>query len=363
MTASGKVFFWLGALAAFVAALVLLRAMLLPFVAGMALAYLLDPLADGLQARRVPRALATTLALAAFFVAFLAGLFLFVPLIESQVAGFARQLPALLQAARDGLADLSAFASDRLAPERMAAIDNALAEVQKALAQWSLSAVRGLYESGIALLNLLGLLIVTPVVAWYLLRDWDRLIAHMDAILPRDHAETIRAQARAIDSRLAGFVRGQAMVCLILGIAYAAALQLAGLDYGLLVGAIAGLISFIPFVGSIVGLALSAGFGYLQFGWSPHLFLLAFVFVAGQAVEGYYLTPRLVGNRVGLHPVWVMFALLAGGSLFGFVGVMIAVPVAAAIGVLARFALERYLASRLFRGAGANGGGEGGAAP
>ena len=349
MTSSGKLLFWIGALAAFVGALVLLRAILLPFVAGMALAYFLDPVADWLEKHKISRALATTAALAAFFALFCAALFLFVPLVEEQVAGFAQRLPDLAHAARDGLAGLLALASDRLSPERLDALDTALSEAQKALARWSLAAARGLYDSGIALLNLLGLLVITPVVAWYLLRDWDRLVEHIDGLLPREHAATIREQARQIDSRLAGFVRGQAMVCLILGAAYAVLLEAAGLHYGLVVGLIAGLISFIPFVGSLVGLALSAGFGYLQFGWSPHLFLLAFIFMAGQAVEGYYLTPRLVGDRVGLHPVWVMFALLAGGALFGFVGVLIAVPVAASVGVLARFATERYRASRLFR--------------
>ena len=350
MSAPGKLLFWLGALAAFVAALVLLRAILLPFVAGMALAYLLDPLADRLQERRLPRAAAATLVLIAFFLAFLAGLFLVVPLVESQLAGVARQLPQLMQAARDGLTTAMSFATDRLDAERLGDIDSALAELQKALAQWTLTAASGLYASGVAALNLLGLLVVTPVVAWYLLRDWDRLVARIDDLLPRDHAETVREQMRQIDSRLAGFVRGQALVCVILGAGYAAGLQLAGLDHGIVVGLVAGLISFVPFVGSLVGLVLSAGLGYLQFGWSPHLFLLAAIFVAGQAVEGYFLTPKLVGERIGLHPVWVMFALLAGGALFGFVGVLIAVPVAAVAGVLARFAIDRYLASRLFRG-------------
>ncbi len=345
--------FWLGALAAAVATLTLLRAILLPFVAGMALAYFLDPLVDRLQARKLSRALAATLVLVAFLLAFVAGLFLLVPLIEGQAAGLARRLPALFQAASDGVARLAAFASDRLDPARMADIDNALTALQRTLAQWLLSAAGRLYQSGVAVLNLLGLLIVTPVVAWYLLRDWDRLIARVDELLPRDHAATIREQARRIDERLAGFLRGQALVCVILGVAYAVALQLAGLDYGVIVGLIAGLISFIPFVGSLIGLVLSAGLGYLQFGWSAELLLLVAIFVAGQAVEGYALTPKLVGDRVGLHPVWVMFALLAGGALFGIVGVMIALPVAAVVGVLVRFSIERYLASRLFRGGGA----------
>ena len=353
MSVSRKLAFWVGALVLSVGALLLFRSILMPFVAGMALAYVLDPLADRLEAFGAPRALATTAALFAFLAALFATIMLFVPLIEDQVAGFARRLPALFQDASAGLADVTALAPESLDPSRVLAVAGAVAEMQKAVAEWGLAAARRLFASGVAALNLAGLLVITPVVAWYLLRDWDRLVARVDGLLPRDHAETLRGLAREVDVRLAGFVRGQALVCLILGVAYAAALEIAGLDYGLVIGLISGIVSFIPFVGSLTGLALSAGFGYLQFGWSAHLFLLAFVFFAGQAVEGYYLTPKLVGDRVGLHPVWVMFALLAGGALFGFLGMLLAVPVAAVVGVMARFCIERYLASGLFLGRGA----------
>lgn len=341
--------FWIGVLAAFVAAVTLLRAILLPFVAGMALAYLLDPPTDRLE-KRIGRPAATTAVLAAFIAAVLAAVLLFVPLIEQQVVGFAKRLPDLLQAANEGIGKLLTAASDRLAPTDAGAFDQALQALQAQLADWSVQALRGVYSSGVAALNLLGLAVITPVVAWYLLNDWDRLVAYVNTLLPRGSAEEIRKQAREIDARLAGFVRGQAMVCLLLGSAYAVALEALGLNYGLVVGLAAGLISFIPFIGAAVGLFLSAGFGYLQFGWSVEPFLMALVFVAGQAVETYVLTPRLVGSRVGLHPVWVMFAVLAGGALFGFLGMLIGVPVAAAVGVLARFAIDRYKASALYRG-------------
>ena len=347
--AVSRFLFWLGVLVVFAAAVTLLRAVLLPFVAGMALAYLLDPPTDRLE-KHIGRAAATTAVLAAFIAAVLAALLLFVPLIEQQVVGFAKRLPDLLQAANEGLGALMTAASDRLAPGGESALNEAAAALQGQLADWSVKALRGLYASGVAALNMLGIAVITPVVAWYLLNDWDRLIARIDGLLPRGHAEAIREQAREIDARLAGFVRGQAMVCLLLGSAYAIALQALGLNYGIVVGLAAGLISFVPFIGAAVGLFLSAGFGYLQFGWSVEPLLMTLVFVAGQAVETYFLTPRLVGNRVGLHPVWVMFAVLAGGALFGFLGMLIAVPTAAAVGVLVRFAIDRYLASALFRG-------------
>jgi len=357
MSPARRSLFWLAALLFVIIFLVLLSGILLPFVAGMALAYFLDPLADRLEARRVPRGLATTLVLAAFFIVFVAVLLLLLPLLQGQLIGMVQQLPSVIRAAIDGLASLLETASTRIDPQQMEDIRAALTDLQKEAAGWVLSAVRGIWSSGLAVLNVVGLLFITPVVAWYLLRDWDQMVARIDAWLPRDHADTIREQTRQIDRTLAGFVRGQAMVCLILGVAYAVALELAGLRYGLAVGMIAGLISFIPYVGSLVGLVLSVGLGYLQFGFSLQLGVLALIFFAGQAVEGNFLTPKLVGERVGLHAVWVMFALLAGGALFGFVGVLLAVPVAAIIGVLVRFALNQYLDSALFHGARSGGAG------
>ncbi|MFQ6017021.1 MAG: AI-2E family transporter, partial [Kiloniellaceae bacterium] len=196
------------------------------------------------------------------------------------------------------------------------------------------------------------------VVAFYLLRDWDRIVGKVDGWLPRAHAGTIREQALEVDRRLAGFLRGQGTVCLLLGVFYALALSLAGLDFGLVVGLIAGLLSFIPYVGAIVGLLASVGLAVVQFDDWVRIAIVAGIFFAGQAVEGNYLTPKLVGGRVGLHPVWVIFGLLAGGALFGFVGVLLAVPAAAVIGVAVRFALDRYMASSYYLGGGNGGGAE-----
>ena len=198
-------------------------------------------------------------------------------------------------------------------------------------------------SGGLALFKLASLLIITPVVSFYLLRDWDRIIAHMNSLLPPGHASTIRGLTAEIDDTIAGFVRGQANVCLILGFYYGIALSLAGLESGLLVGFGAGLISFIPYVGASVGLVVGVAIAIAQFSdWLP-VFLVAVIFIVGQVAESYVLTPKLVGDRVGLHPVWIIFALLAGGALFDFTGVLLAVPAAAVIGVLARFGQARYL--------------------
>lgn len=350
MSPAKRGLFWLAAFVVFVALLVLLRDILLPFVAGMALAYFLDPIADRLEARGLSRTIATWVVVLAFFVVFVALLVVLLPRLQGQLEGLASQLPDVLRAVGNGITALFERVTEKFGAERVEEANAAFIDLQKDALGWALGVIRGLWSSGVALFNLLGLLIVTPVVAWYLLRDWDRMVAQIDGWLPRDQADVIRMQIRRIDETLAGFVRGQAMVCLILGGGYAVALQLAGLRYGLLVGLVAGLISFIPYIGSFVGLLLSLGLGYFQFGFSIELLILAVIFFAGQMFEGNFLTPKLVGERVGLHAVWVLFALLAGGSLFGFVGMLIAVPVAAVIGVLVRFALEQYLASALFRG-------------
>ncbi|MGH7186923.1 MAG: AI-2E family transporter, partial [Pseudomonadota bacterium] len=215
---------------------------------------------------------------------------------------------------------------------------------------WTLQALGGLLSGGLALVNILSLLFITPVVTFYLLRDWDRIVKQIDALLPREHAETIREQARLVNETLSGFVRGQATVCFLLGGFYAVALSLAGLDFGLVIGLIAGALSFIPFVGTIFGFVASVGLAFAQFDQWHRIAIVVAIFLVGQFVEGNFLTPKLVGDRVRLHPVWIIFALLAGAALFGFVGLLLAVPVAAVIGVLIRFAVSRYTASPLYGG-------------
>jgi predicted PurR-regulated permease PerM len=212
-------------------------------------------------------------------------------------------------------------------------------------ASWASSLLGGIWSGGLALFNVLSLLVITPVVAFYLLRDWDRMVARLDQLLPQDHADTIREAFREIDRRLAGFVRGQSMVCLFLGTFYGVGLTLVGLDFGLLIGLVAGLLSFIPYVGSIIGFASSMGVALVQYDNYYMVALVAGIFFLGQFIEGNFLTPKLVGDRIGLHPVWVIFALLAGGALFGFVGVLLAMPAAAALAVLVDLALRAYLES------------------
>ncbi|HEX5690384.1 MAG TPA: AI-2E family transporter, partial [Roseiflexaceae bacterium] len=221
---------------------------------------------------------------------------------------------------------------------------------EKAVA-WAGGLVGGILGGGLALVNFLSLMVITPIVAFYLLRDWDRMVTRLDAWLPRQHAEIIRIQAKEIDRTLAGFVRGQGTVCLFMALYYGLSLTIIGLDYGLIIGLVSGAVTFIPYVGATFGFVVSTVVALVQFwpDW-PWIITTIVVFLFGQFVEGNFVTPYLVGNRVGLHPVWIMFALLAFGAVFGFVGVLIAVPVAAVIGVLSRFIIGRYLNSRIYLG-------------
>lgn len=352
MTVGRQVTFWLIGLALFVAFIYLVRGILLPFVAGMAIAYLLDPVCDKLEEWGMSRTWATAVLTVVFLLIAAGVVVLAVPLIAQQLVDFAENLPRYLDALRREMSQLLTTLQARLDSAMLERFQGTLAESTGKLVNWATGFLLGMLSGGVALANLLSLIIITPIVAFYLLRDWDRIVEQVDHWLPRQHAETIRELARRADDRLAGFVRGQGTVCLVLGVAYAIALSLAGLEFGLVIGLVAGLLSFIPYVGAIIGMVLSIGVALVQFDDWMRIALIAAIFFGGQMIEGNILTPKLVGGRVGLHPVWVIFALLAGGALFGFVGVLLAMPVATVIGVLMRFALERYKASALYQGGG-----------
>jgi predicted PurR-regulated permease PerM len=351
MTLQRQILFWLIAIALFVLLLYALRPILLPFIMGLAIAYFLDPVADWLEAKGAPRLAATSIILGVFALVFIAFLLVLLPVLGNQIAGFAADLPGYIkeltalvdQAGPDWLKEwLASTASN---------IEEQLTSFARDLAGWIATLVQSIWSGGLALLNLISLLVVTPVVAFYMLNDWDRMVASVDRWLPRDHADTLRGLARQVDTALAGFVRGQGSVCLILGIMYAVGLSLVGLKFGMLIGLGSGLISFIPYVGSIVGLVLAGGVAVVQFSldWVSILTVVG-IFVGGQIIEGYFLSPKLVGDRVGLHPVWLMFALFAFGYLFGFVGLLMAVPMAAAVGVFLRFAIKTYMESGMYLG-------------
>ncbi|MEL6510068.1 MAG: AI-2E family transporter [Pseudomonadota bacterium] len=319
---------------------------ILPFVLGGALAYCLDPIADRLEKMGLSRILAT-------IVITLVALLVFTILILLVVPTLIQQAGALIRSAPDIFNNLQTFLAERF-PSIMvedSTIRQQLLKIGEAIESRGAELLNTVVTSAAGLVNVLILVVIVPVVTFYLLLDWDNMTARIDDLLPRDHAPVIRDLASQIDKTLASFIRGQGTVCLILGTYYAVALMVIGLNFGLVVGFIAGLISFIPYVGAIVGGGLALGLGIFQF-WGEWYMLaaVAAVFFSGQMVEGNILTPNLVGSSVGLHPVWLIFALSVFGTLFGFVGMLVAVPVAAMIGVLIRFVIGQYKDGRLYNG-------------
>jgi predicted PurR-regulated permease PerM len=278
-------------------------------------------------------------------------LFLLVPVLVDQVGKFAANLPGIITTLVERFNEAAPVWVKELLQQSGSTLPGSASEIAGRAAGWIATLLTSILSGGLALVNLLSLVIVTPIVAFYLLTDWDRMVARVDSWLPRPHVETLRGLAREMDDAMAGFIRGQAVVCLLLGLFYAIGLSLAGLNFGLLIGLAAGILSFIPYVGSFIGFVLSISVAFVQF-WPDwvHIAAVAAIFAAGQFIEGNFLSPKLVGNRVGLHPVWLMFALFAFGYLFGFAGLLMAVPLAAAVGVLTRFALRKYLSSPFYLG-------------
>jgi predicted PurR-regulated permease PerM len=349
MTLQRQLMFWLGALATFILVVWLLHAMLLPFVAGTALAYLLNPAADRLEGLGIPRIIATLIVIGLFVLFFiLVGILLF-PILGSQLFSFIQRLPDYITRLQELVTQENKEWLQRLVGDKLPDIQKSLGDLVGEGASWLLAFLKSLWSGGRAIISLFSLIIITPVVAFYVLYDWHAVVDKVDSWLPLRYRDTIRMLAGEIDRAIAGFLRGQALVCMILGLYYAVGLTFAGLSFGLLIGSASGVLTFIPYVGSVVGLIIGMIVAIVQF-W-PDLFSILVVltiFIIGQFLEGYVLSPKLVGESVGLHPVWLMFSLFAFGYLFGFVGLLIAIPLAAAVGVLLRFALAEYLASPLY---------------
>jgi predicted PurR-regulated permease PerM len=345
-----QVAFWVAALVVLVLVLWLLSEILLPFVAGLAIAYLLTPLTDRLERAGVNRLAAAIMIITLVVLAFVYMILLVAPIVSGQLASFIDNIPGYVTRLQSLLTDPSRPWLQKILGAGLGA-DKPIGDLVTQGVGWLTAFLRSLWSGGRAVVSLFSLVVVTPVVAFYLIYDWHRMVRSVDGWVPLQHRETVRRLAREIDAAIAGYVRGQTAVCLVLGSFYAVALTLSGLNFGLLIGLISGVITFIPYVGSMTGLILAAGVAVAQFWpqWTSIVTVLA-IFLFGQFVEGNVLAPKLVGENVGLHPVWIIFALLAFGFLFGFVGLLVAVPLAATINILARFALERYRESALYTG-------------
>jgi predicted PurR-regulated permease PerM len=354
--------FWLGAAAVLLLILWLCWPIMPPFIFALAIGYLLDPVADWLQKLGLSRLMATLVILGAIVIIIAVLSIALVPILGHQLAGFIAQLPDLLSK----LIALIARAGNWLGNDYLAPILSRLglspANAGDAgtnvttlvgdITRTAASFLNSLVSRGLALISIFSLLIVLPVVAFYILLDWHRMIESVDGLVPIRHRETAHQLGRQIDAALAGFLRGQSLVCLFLGTWYGLGLTVVGLNFGLLIGITGGLLSFVPYIGSLTVLVVATIVAFVQ-SW-PHWQLPAFtlgIVLTGQFLEGNILSPKLVGDKVGVHPVWLIFALLAFGDLLGFIGLVIAVPFASAFAVILRFAISRYRESELYLGA------------
>lgn len=346
-----QIYFWLFVAVLLVLFLWLFSSILLPFVAGMALAYFLDPVADRLERLGLSRLAATAVILLTFVFLLVIALIIIVPSLATQAVDFGAKVPGYVTQLQHMVTD----SNSHLVPAWLKAqVGNIKDNLSKYIGE-GVSFIVGVFvqiwSSGKALIDVMSLLVITPVVAFYLLLDWDNMVEKLDSWVPRDYLATVRDLASQMNHAIAGFVRGQGTICIILAVFYGSSLSAVGLNFGLLIGIMSGLISFVPYLGSLLGFFVSVGIALVQF-WPnyPWIILVAGIFLFGQFMDGYVLQPKLIGERVGLHPVWLMFSLLAFGSLFGFVGLLVAVPTSASIAVLVRYAISRYLDSDLYHG-------------
>lgn len=358
MSLQNQVRAWLIILAVAILALWIFRGILLPFVVGMALAYLLDPIADKLETWKFSRFWATAVIMILAIVLFVGAFFLVVPLLVQQLAGLAQRLPGYVGELQELANQWSPAIYDFIGAERASQVQTALADMLQNGLGIAGNIIGQLMQSSLAIVNVVGLLVITPVVAFYLLLDWDNMVASVDRLLPRKHLDEIRSVFKEMDLAMAGVIRGQFLVVVTLAAFYGIALTVAGLNFGLAIGLTAGFLSFIPYVGFLVGFLLSIGVAIVQF-WPDWIMVgvIFVIFIFGQFLEGNVLYPKLVGSSIGVHPVWLMFALFAFGLIFGTVGLLLAVPLVAITNVMIRFGVRKYQESPLYQGAEESNGG------
>jgi predicted PurR-regulated permease PerM len=350
MKKQSNIWLWIVGFLALVGFLVAIKGILLPFVVALIAAYFLDPAADKLESFGLSRTLATVTITASFFASLGCVVLLLGPLLYDQLRSFLTKIPEYTDFFMHNLLPSLKNLLNSLDPDALDNAKDSLRQASGTLIGLSGTLLQNIWSSGLAVVNILSLIFVTPVVTFYILRDWDRLIAKANGLLPPAYAFTIRQQAKEIDRTLSGYIRGQTHVCLLLGIFYSIGLSLAGLEFGLFIGMATGILSFIPYVGMLFGFLTGMLMAYFQFDGSLiHLGLIASIFIIGQVLEGNVVAPKLVGDRVGLHPIWLIFGMLTGAALFGFTGILLAVPVTSVIGVLVRFAVSRYLESDLYQ--------------
>ncbi|MGB0935133.1 MAG: AI-2E family transporter [Alphaproteobacteria bacterium] len=323
---------------------------LMPFIVGLFLAYIMNPAVTRMKSWHIPRSLGALVMIIGFLAIFVGLLIMSIPFLTKEMVRLAAALPEYGERLYESMWPYLINLSDYVNLDDIAGLKTNAGEYIGKSLSWALKLLANLLTNTLAIANLISLIIIMPLVAFFLLRDWPKVTAQLSRLLPREQEKHIVQQVRNINDTLAGFVQGQALVCLIQAVIYSVGLLFVGLNYALTIGVVTGLLSFIPFVGMTIGVAVGMGVAFSQFSDWNSILMVAGVFAVGNIIEGNLLTPKLVGERIGLHPVWVIFALLACGSLFGFIGVIFALPIAAAIGVLVRFATNIYLDSKWYRG-------------
>ncbi|MCB1538430.1 MAG: AI-2E family transporter [Rhodospirillales bacterium] len=348
---AGTIWFWGAVVALFIGFVWLFQGILPPFILGLVIAYLLNPALTRLVNRGWPRWAAVLVLLLAFLLAFGLLIGLSIPLMAREASQLASALPGWIDYAHNWLVDTGRrYGFDFSLPDTAGGIVGNLQDHAGRILGAGKGVAAGLIAGGAALFDFASFVVLMPVVAFYMMLDWPRLVSAVDGLVPREGAMTVRELVAEINRRLAGFVRGQLTVCLILGLFYGVGLTLIGINFGFVIGLFAGLLTIMPFVGSIFGLVASLAVAWFTTGDMTAVVAALVVFALGQFLEGHVLTPRLVGGNVGLHPLWIIFALMAGASLAGFVGLLIAVPVAAVAGVMVRFVLSQYKKSGYYAG-------------
>jgi len=352
MTIRNQIYFWLATLAAFIGFVYIFKSVLMPFVLGLIIAYLLNPLVKAFGRIKINRGVAALIILLVFFTVLTISIALVAPTLYRQSLDFINALPGYAQSLWGMVQPFVNQMSYRLGLGNAGDVDvsEILTQNSEATADIAKNLVGKIAAGGQAIISTLTATIFTPIVAYFVMKEWVRITDWVEDLLPRKNEETIMDLIYKIDKKISGFIRGQISVAVILGIAYAIALTIAGLKYGALIGLVAGLLCIIPMVGSTIGLVVSVVVAYFQSGDPMYVLIIAGIFLGGQLIEGNILSPKIVGDSVGMHPLWVFFALIAGGALFGIVGMLIAVPVAAAVGVLMSFGIQRYKESSLYKG-------------
>ena len=346
MVEKKQTIFWIVITCILFLAIYTLSSVLMPFVAGMILAYLLDPLVDRVEKIGIRRSLSTFFVLTIFFVCSAGSSLLLLPVILNQLSNLTSFLPTLISNLEPFMRQVRSLVDNAIKADNSNQLSLPVADILN----WAGGFLTEIISSSLAFANLLSLIIITPIVAFYLLRDWDLIINKVKSWMPITQKVKIVEQVVKVDRSLSALVRGQGTVCLILALYYSVSLTAVGLQFGILIGIFAGIVSFIPFVGAILGAIFSIGFSIIQFETYTPILLVAGIFLVGQVLEGNFLTPKLIGEAVGLHPVWVIFALLTGATLFGFLGVLLALPIAVVVAVLIRFSLRSYLESEIYSG-------------